>query len=89
MRPLVGSPNLAAAFVDPALDRLRRDGADIRLGRSLRAVRLEEGRVVGLAFDGEEEAVRPGDRVILAVPPWIAEKLLPGSDASRIRSAPS
>ena len=77
MRPLIGSPNLAATFVDPALDRLRRDGADIRLGRSLRAVRLEKGRVAALAFDGEEEIVQSGDRVIVAVPPWIAEKLLP------------
>jgi squalene-associated FAD-dependent desaturase len=78
MRPLVSSPNLAAAFVDPALERLRRDGADIRLGRSLRAVRFADGRAAALAFDGEEETVQPGDRVIVAVPPWIAEKLLPG-----------
>ena len=78
MRPLICSPNLAAAFIDPAIDRLRGHGADIRLGRSLRAVRFADGRVAALAFDGEEEAVQPGDRVIAAVPPWTAEKLLPG-----------
>jgi squalene-associated FAD-dependent desaturase len=78
MRPLISSPNLAAAFIDPALDRLRRNGADIRLGRSLRAVRLTDGRAVALAFDGEEELLQPDDRVIVAVPPWAAEKLLPG-----------
>ena len=33
-------------------------GADIRLGRSLRAVRLADGRVAALAFDEEEEIVR-------------------------------
>jgi hydroxysqualene dehydroxylase len=78
MRPLISSPNLAAAFIDPALDRLRRNGADIRLGHSLRAVRFAEGRATALAFDGEDEPLQPDDRVIVAVPPWIAEKLLPG-----------
>lgn len=78
MRPLISSPNLAAAFVDPALERLRRNGADIRFGRSLRAVRFADGRAVALAFDGEEESLQPDDRVIVAVPPWAAEKLLPG-----------
>ena len=78
MRPLISSPNLAAAFIDPALDRLRCDGADIRLGRPLRAVRFADGRAAALAFDGEEEPLQPDDRVIVAVPPWIAEKLLPG-----------
>ena len=68
----------------PHADRLRGRGADIRLGRSLRAVRFAEGRVVALAFDGEEETVQPGDRVIVAVPPWAAEKLLPGVTAPQM-----
>jgi squalene-associated FAD-dependent desaturase len=87
MRPLISSPNLAAAFIDPALERLRRNGADIRLGRSLRAVRFADGRAAALAFDGEEETVQPGDRVIVAVPPWVAEKLLPGLVAPQTFSA--
>jgi squalene-associated FAD-dependent desaturase len=78
MRPLVGSPTLAAAFVDPALDRLRQRGVHVRFGRSLRAIRFADGRVVALVFDGDEEIVQPDDRVIVAVPPWTAEKLLPG-----------
>jgi squalene-associated FAD-dependent desaturase len=87
MRPLVASPNLAAAFVDPALERLRRDGADIRFGRSLRALKFANGRAVALAFDGEEESVLPDDRVIVAVPPWIAGNLLPGVSAPQTFSA--
>jgi hydroxysqualene dehydroxylase len=81
MEPLVASPSLAAAFVDPAIDRLRRAGADVRLGRSLRDVKFADGRAVGLAFDEEDETVGPEDCVILAVPPWAAQKLLPGTDA--------
>jgi squalene-associated FAD-dependent desaturase len=75
--PLVATPSLAAAFVDPALDRLRRSGAEIRLGRSLRTVRLEADRVTGLMFDEGDETLGPEDRVILAIPPWIVQKLLP------------
>jgi squalene-associated FAD-dependent desaturase len=81
MRPLISTPNLAAAFVDPAIDRLQRQGAEVRLGRSLRAVRFADGKAAALAFDGEEQAVQPEDRVIVAVPPWAAEKLLPGVSA--------
>ena len=81
MHPLVATPSLAAAFVDPALDRLRRSGADIRLGRSLRAVTLDGDRAIGLAFDDGEETVGPDERVIIAVPPWTAQKLLPGVSA--------
>jgi squalene-associated FAD-dependent desaturase len=81
MRPLVASPSLAAAFIDPALDRLRRAGAEVRFGRSLRALTFAEDKVAGLAFDEEQEALQPDDRVILAVPPWAAQKMLPGLDA--------
>ena len=89
MRPLVASPNLAAAFVDPAP---RSDcvatARDIRFGRSLRAsLRFANGRAVALAFDGEEESVLPDDRVIVAVPPWIAGNLLPGVSAPQTFSA--
>ena len=78
MHPLVATPTLAAAFVDPALDRLRRSGADVRLGRTLQAVRLSGDRAAALAFDDGEEPVGPQDRVVVAVPPWTAARLLPG-----------
>jgi hydroxysqualene dehydroxylase len=81
MRPLVASPSLAAAFIDPALDRLRRAGAEVRFGRSLRALTFAAGKVAALVFDEQEEALQPEDRVILAVPPWAAQKMLPGLDA--------
>jgi hypothetical protein len=81
IRPLVATPSLAAAFVDPALARLDRGGADIRFGRPLRAVRFDGDKVLGLTFDDGEETLAPQDRVILSVPPWIAQKLLPGISA--------
>jgi squalene-associated FAD-dependent desaturase len=81
VHPLIATPSLAAAFVDPALDRLRERGAEVRLGRSLRAVKLDVDRVSGLIFDEGEEGLDPEDGVILAVPPWTAQKLLPGISA--------
>src|SRR5262249_13719204 len=41
IHPRVATPNLAAAFVDPALERLRQSGADIRLGQRLAALKLQ------------------------------------------------
>lgn len=77
-RPLLATPSLAAAFIDPALDRLQRGGAEIRFGRSLRAVATNESKVTHLVFDDGEVEVMAEDRVIVAVPPWTAQRLLPG-----------
>lgn len=78
-RPLLAKPTLAAAFVDPAVRYLERGGAEIRFGRSLRAVAFEHGRASRLTFDDGEDAVTADDRVIVAVPPWTAQRLLPGT----------
>lgn len=77
IRPRVAMPSLAAAFVEPALCRLRRAGAKIRLGRRLSAVRLEDDRSTGLTFVDGEDSLGPEEQVILAVPPWTAQELLP------------
>jgi squalene-associated FAD-dependent desaturase len=78
IHPRVATPSLAAAFVDPALERLRRSGADIRLGRRLAGLKLQDGKVASLVFTDGDQALEPHDRVILAVPPWTAQELLPG-----------
>jgi squalene-associated FAD-dependent desaturase len=76
-RPLIAEPTLAAAFVDPALAWLEAHGATIRLGRRLRVLEMEDGKLTALAFaDGREET--NGEPVVLAVPAWVAADLLPG-----------
>lgn len=77
-RPLVAAGGLSGALVDPALARLRRAGRDVRFGRRLRAIELGPGQALALEFGGERLALGPQDRVILAVPPWVATSLLPG-----------
>ncbi len=78
-QPRIATPTLAAAFVNPALEKLQQ--AEVRLSRRLLAVRLENGRIAALTFSDGEEAVGPQDRVILAVPPWTVQELLPGVTA--------
>ncbi|MGO9484526.1 MAG: hydroxysqualene dehydroxylase HpnE [Rhodomicrobium sp.] len=78
--PLVAE-GLSAAFVDPALAYIGAQGGTIAFGRRLRAIAFEGGRATALDFGDGEIAAGEGDTVILAVPPWVAQTLLPGLDA--------
>jgi len=80
-RPRIAHPTLAAAFVDPALAWLKARGARVSLGKRVRALQLSEGRVTGLSLAGRDIALGPQDAVVLAVPPWAAQELLPGLQA--------
>jgi squalene-associated FAD-dependent desaturase len=80
-RPRVAEPNLAATFVDPALSYIQGQGGAVRLGRRLRAVDIEGDHVARLRFADGEVEVAADDAVILAVPPWAAQDLLPGLPA--------
>jgi hypothetical protein len=51
---------------------------DIRLGRRLASLKLQGGKVTGLIFTDGEQAIGRRDSVVLAVPPWTAQELLPG-----------
>jgi squalene-associated FAD-dependent desaturase len=74
--PRIAEPSLAAAFVDPALAWLDLHGAEVRLGRRLRALESDGGRLAKLTFADSEEIVE--GPVVLAVPSWVAADLLPG-----------
>ena len=76
-RPMIAEPTLAAAFIDPALAWLEARGAAIRLGRRLRALDFDEGRIAGLDFADGRDVVARGEPVILAVPAWVAADLVP------------
>ena len=77
--PRIANPNLSAAFVDPAVDFLRRKGASLRFGQRLRGLHLDEGRVSALNVGASEPLL--GAAVILAVPPWQAVEILPNLTA--------
>lgn len=76
--PRIATPSLAEAFVEPAVSFLGRQGASIRLGERLRAIVFDGPAATALDFGAFRIALLPGERAILAVPPWIAAALVPG-----------
>jgi squalene-associated FAD-dependent desaturase len=76
-RPRIAHPSLAAAFVDPALALLDAEGAQVTLKHRLRGLRLDDDRVTSLDFGDGEVPLGPQDKVILAVPPWVAAEVVP------------
>ena len=80
-RPRIARFGLSSAFVDPALEFLRRNGATVRLGRRLRAIDFAHGRASRLGFGAESAGLREGESVVLAVPPAAAIALVPSLTA--------
>ena len=76
-RPLVPRDGLSETFVDPALARLREQGAEIRFGARLRALRFTLDHVTELVFDTGPIEIGAGDSLILAVPAAVAARLVP------------
>ncbi|MFM0211926.1 hydroxysqualene dehydroxylase HpnE [Paraburkholderia sediminicola] len=80
-RPLVAKNGLGSAFVDPALRLLQHGGAAIRLGARLTDIEFADtgpGRISALNFADERIAIEANQAVVLAVPPDIAQTLVPG-----------
>lgn len=72
LKPWTFPSGLSAALVDPAVALLDRLGAAPHFNRRLKAITSD-----GLVFDGRTIPLAPGDRVILALPPWAARDFLP------------
>jgi squalene-associated FAD-dependent desaturase len=77
-RPLVAAEGLSESFVDPALAYLDVHGGTVRLGTTLRAIDWEDDAPVALRMDAGTVPLAPGDRIVVATPPGVAERLLPG-----------
>jgi len=80
-RPLVPRVGLSESLVEPALDRLRAGGAELRFGSRLRGIELDGERVTALAFDSGSEPLAPNAAVVLAVTAPVAARLVPGLEA--------
>ncbi|MBR8365168.1 hydroxysqualene dehydroxylase HpnE [Burkholderia sp. AU19243] len=78
-RPLVARQGLGSAFVEPALRMLQHGGAQIRLNSHLDAFEFgAHGNAVdAITIGGERVDLAPGDAVVLAVPPEVAQPLVP------------
>jgi squalene-associated FAD-dependent desaturase len=80
-QPRIAHPTLASAFVDPALAYLKAKGAKVNLGKRVRSLDLSGGRVASFALPDRQVTLGPDDRLILAVPPWAAQDLIPALKA--------
>ena len=76
-RPLLPRDGLSETFVDPALVRLRAQGAEICFGTRLRALHFALDHVTELVFDTGPVGLGHGDSLILAVPAAVAARLVP------------
>jgi len=76
--PRIAQPTLAAAFIDPAISFLKRQGVRVRMGERVRALTSDATRILSLQLSEGTIAVGRDDMVILAVPPWAASELVPG-----------
>lgn len=85
--PRIASPNLAAAFVEPAIAFLASRRAKVHFGERLRGITLEDAKATALDLGDSSSTLAPEDRVILAVPMWIAAALVPGIPAPDQSSA--
>jgi len=80
-RPMIASPSLSAALIDPAMEWLSAHASPVLLSRRLKAILFEADRVIGLDWGEGAEPVGEQEAVVLAVPPWVATALVPGLDA--------
>jgi squalene-associated FAD-dependent desaturase len=76
-RPLVARDGLGAAFIDPALAYLERNGVTLRFDHPLRRLELADKKIRALDFGEDRVDLAEADRVILAVPASVASLLLP------------
>jgi hydroxysqualene dehydroxylase len=80
-RPLIARETLADTFVTPGVEFLAARGGSVRLGTRIKRLVFAGQRVSGFMSDGGEEDWAAGDRMIMAAPPAIAERLVPGLEA--------
>ena len=80
-RPLVAVDGLGAAFIDPALAYLERNGAKLCFHHQLRRLELADDQVRALDFGEDVVSLAANDAVILAVPASVAPLFLPDLSA--------
>jgi hypothetical protein len=76
-RLLVARNGLSADLIEPVVATLEARGASVLTGQRLRMLLTSNERVIGLALTDRTVMLGTGDRVILALPPYEVERLLP------------
>lgn len=76
-RLLVAQNGLSDDLVQPAVETLQARGVPLLAGQRLRHLITHGERVIGLSLTDRTIALGPEDQVILALPPYEIERLLP------------
>ncbi len=76
-RLLVARRGLGPDLVGPALATFGAHGGSFRPGSRLRGLVVADGRAAALDFGETAQRLAAGDQVVLALPPWEAQRLLP------------
>jgi squalene-associated FAD-dependent desaturase len=76
-RPLIARNGLSSVFIAPALQYIADHGGSVNYGRRLRQLALGADRVTALDFGDTSIHLTSSDAVVLAVPPTVAESLVP------------
>jgi len=76
-RPLIAADGLSQSLVDPALDCLRKAGAEIHFNRRLRRLVSSGRSATQLEFGDGLVELAPDDKLVLALPPMGLNALLP------------
>ena len=79
LRPFIARTNLAESFIIPALDTIEEYGGEIRFCDPLTRIKTSD-RVLRMAnFRSGEVPIRRSDALIIALPPWALDSVLPHS----------
>lgn len=76
-RPVLAAEGLSEALVDPAIETLTENGADVLFNRRVTGLVTAGGRVVRLETNEDPVDIAEDEAIVLAVPPWIASELMP------------
>jgi hydroxysqualene dehydroxylase len=76
-RPMLTKHGLSAALVDPAVSFLATRNATPQFSKRVREIKTDGTHVLSLKINDQEVMLRPGDKIILALPPNEIETLLP------------
>lgn len=76
-KPVIIKEGLSQSFVEPAEQFLKNRGVTIHYGKRLRAIRIEVDEIKALQFADEDVHLAEWDWVILALPAWVVNDMLP------------
>lgn len=77
-QPIIPKQGLSETFVTPCLETLRQHGTTIKFGHRLDSIAVtNEGMVTHLNFSKHHLPLGPKDWVILALPAWVTQEIIP------------